>query len=241
MTNAVYTMIIRALSGVVSARAAETMVQSILRDQNLSPETVTAQDMQKVLSGPLLARLSMVLPQARARAELLNLARQLEMQYPKAPTLFTDNVPFAAWEESPDATNTGWADLNLSEDDFEFEDPEYALSGAAREYDLEQATDQEALMQELARLSGVQGVLLCRVNGEVVRVKAIRDAPALGGVVAATAMLFRRPALRLMAADLGGQTVCMRPLGEYCVAVVVGAQSNVGRLLVELQQLKVAA
>ncbi|MFC6661462.1 hypothetical protein [Deinococcus multiflagellatus] len=62
MTNAVYTMIVRALSGVVSDRAAETMLRSVLREQGLSAETVTAQDMQKVLSGPLLARLSTVLP-----------------------------------------------------------------------------------------------------------------------------------------------------------------------------------
>lgn len=241
MTNAVYTMIVRALSGVVSERAAETMLQSILREHSLSADTVTAQDMQKVLSGPLLARLSMVLPQARARQELLVLAKDLEKQYPKAPTLFTENVPFAAWDDSPDATQTGWDAVNLGVDDFEFEDPEYSLGAQARTYRLETALGQEELLQDLARLSGVQGVMVCRSTGEVLRVKAIKEATGLGGVVAATAMLFQKRSLRLMSVELGGRTVCMRPLGEYCVAVVVGAQSNVGRLLVELQQVKVAA
>lgn len=241
MTNVVYSMVVRALSGVVSERAAETMLQSILRDQNLNSQTVTAEDMQKVLSGPLLARLSMVLPAARARQELLALARQLEVQYPKAPTLFTENVPFAAWEESADATGTGWGDVSLGADDFEFEDPEYTLTTSSRAYQLESALGQEELLQDLARLAGVQGVMVCRASGEVLRVRAIRDAAGLGGVVAATALLFQRRALRLMSAELGGQTVCMRPLGAYCVAVVAGAGSNVGRLLVELQHLKVAA
>ena len=38
MTNAVYTMTVRALAGVVSERAAETMVRSVLREQNLLPD-----------------------------------------------------------------------------------------------------------------------------------------------------------------------------------------------------------
>ncbi|PTA67603.1 roadblock/LC7 domain-containing protein [Deinococcus arcticus] len=239
MTNAVYTMIVRALSGVVSDRAAETMLRSVLREQGLAAETVTAQDMQKVLSGPLLARLSTVLPPARARKELLNLSGQLEAQYPKAPTLFTQNVPLATWDEPQ--TDTTFDDLGLSADDFEFDDPEYGALPTTRTYDLARAEDQDALIQTLGRFSGVQGIMVCRASGEVLRVKAVRDPAGLGGVVAASAMLFQKRALRLLSADLGGQTVCVCPLGGYCVAVVATSQANVGRLIVELQQLRVAA
>jgi hypothetical protein len=244
MTNAVYTMTVRALSGVVSARAAETMLQALLRENHLSPDTLTAQDMQRVLSGPLLTRLSAVLPQARARQELLSLARQLETQYPKAPTLFTGALPQAAWDEGTELSDAGWDEPELGVDDFEFDDPEYGRA-PGRRYDLAHAAGQEELLRDLARLSGVQGVMLCRANGEVLLARSLQEASGMGGVVAATAMLFRGRTLRLMAADLGARTVCMRPLGPYCVAVVVGtpagAQANVGRLLVELQGLEVAA
>lgn len=240
MTNAVYTMTVRALSGVVSERAAETMLRAVLREQNLLPETVSAQEMQRVLSGPLLARLGAVMPAARARKELLSLSAQMEAQYPKAPTLFTQNVPQATWDDSADDTEM-WDDLGLGADDFEFDDPEYASGPSGRQYDLSSTLDQDNLIQTLARLNGVQGVMVCRANGEVLRVRAVREATGLAGVVAASAMLFQKRALRLLSADLGGQTVCVCPLGEYCVAVIASSQANVGRLLVELKQVQVVA
>ncbi|MVN88549.1 roadblock/LC7 domain-containing protein [Deinococcus sp. HMF7620] len=239
MTNAVYTLVVRALSGVVSDRAAETMLRAVLREQGLSAESVSAQDMQKVLSGPLLSRLSTVLPPARARKELSVLSKQLESQYPKAPTLFTQSGPVATWDEPQNETT--FDDLGLGADDFEFDDPDYGAAPTTRTYDLTQPGDQDALIQNLGRLSGVQGVMVCRATGEVLRVKAVRDPAGLGGVVAASAMLFQKRSLKLMSADLGGQTVCVCPLGGYCVAVVATSQANVGRLLVELQQLRVAA
>ncbi|GGS00761.1 roadblock/LC7 domain-containing protein [Deinococcus sedimenti] len=239
MTNAVYTMTVRALAGVVSERAAETMVRSVLREQNLLPETVSAQEMQRLLSGPLLSRLSAVMPAARARRELLSLSGQMAEKYPKAPTLFIESGPHATWDDPQDTG--GWDDLGLGADDFEFDDPEFATGLTGRSYDLATTLDQDTLIQTLGRLAGVQGVMVCRANGEVLRVRAVKDANGLAGVVAASAMLFQKRALRLLSADLGGQTVCVCPLGEYCVAVIANSQANVGRLLVELQQIKVAA
>ncbi|MFC4640509.1 roadblock/LC7 domain-containing protein [Deinococcus hohokamensis] len=241
MTNPVYTMTARALSGVVSERAAETMLRAALREQNVNAETVTAQEMQKVLSGPLLTRLSAAMPAGRARQELQRLSSQLAMQYPKAPTLFEEVEPYAAWDESPEVTNGGWVDLNLSADDFEFDDPEYTSGLSARRYNLEEEAEQEALIQELGRLNGVQGIMICRSSGEILRLRALQDASKLSGAVAATAMLFQRQSLSLMAAELGGRTVCVRPLGAYCVAVVAGQGLNAGRLLAELQQVQVSA
>ncbi|WP_309571454.1 roadblock/LC7 domain-containing protein [Deinococcus sp.] len=241
MTNAVYTMIVRALGRLVSDRAAESMLRTALRDLRLSPDTVTGADMQRVLSGPLLSRLSTVLPHERARQELLGLSRQLESTDVKAPTLFTQPGPSASWEEHSDATATSWDQLDLDVDDFEFDDPDSALTSTGQSYDLDSPLGQEELLQNLGRLSGVQGVMVCRANGEVLRVRAIREAAGLGSVVAASAMLFQQRSLRLLSAELGGRTVCVRPLGAYCVAVIVNSQSNVGRLLVELQQLKAAA
>ncbi|ALW90069.1 hypothetical protein GCM10008956_26530 [Deinococcus arenae] len=239
MTNAVYTMTVRALAGVVSERAAETMVRSVLREQNLLPETVSAQDMQRLLSGPLLSRLSAVMPAARARQELRTLSGQMAERYPKAPTLFVESGPQATWDD-PQETDL-WTDLGLGADDFEFDDPEYAAGLSGRSYDLNSTLDQDTLIQTLGRLTGVQGVMVCRASGEVLRVRAVRDANGLAGVVAASAMLFQKRSLRLLSADLGGQTVCVCPLGEHCVAVIANSQANVGRLLVELQQIRVAA
>ncbi|WP_104989479.1 roadblock/LC7 domain-containing protein [Deinococcus sp. NW-56] len=245
MTNAVYTLIVRALSGIVSDRAADTMLRASLRESGLSPDTVTAAQMQAVLRGPLLARLSGLLPPERARAELQTLAAEVQARYPKAPTLFLP--PAAAWaENSPEQawTAPAWedpVDTTLSADDFEFDDPEYAAPVGGRTYALDTAEGQEALIQDLGRLQGVQGVLVCRANGEVLRERALRGGGGLGGVVAATAMLFQARSLRLMSADMGDRTVCMRPLGGYCVAVVAGAGVNVGRLLAELGQVEAGA
>ncbi|WP_291431712.1 roadblock/LC7 domain-containing protein [Deinococcus sp.] len=239
MTNAVYTMTVRALSGVVSERAAETILRAVLRQHNIAPDTVSAQEMQQLISGSLLDRLASVLPSAQARRELQALSRRLESKYLKAPTLFTQNVPLATWDDAGEGT-TVWNALMLSADDFEFEDPEDPGMLDGRAYDLATTLDQDALIQ-LGKLSGVQGVMVCRSSGEVLRSRSVKDPAGLGSVVAASAMLFQKRALRLMSADLGGQTVCMCPLGSYCVAVVANSQANVARLLVELQQLRVAS
>lgn len=244
MTNAVYTLIVRALSGIVSDRAADTMLRASLRESGLSPDTVTAAQMQAVLRGPLLARLSGLLPPERARAELQTLAAEVQARYPKAPTLFLP--PAAAWDEnSPEQAWTApvWedpVDTTLSADDFEFDDPDYTVLPGERSYALEKEADQDALIAHLGRMTGVQGVLVCRATGEVLRERSLSGAASLGGVIAATALLFQKRALRLMSADLGGRTVCMRPLGACCVAVVAGPQVNVGRLLTELQLLREA-
>ncbi|ABF44359.1 MULTISPECIES: roadblock/LC7 domain-containing protein [Deinococcus] len=236
MTNAVYTLIVRALSGIVSERAAETLLRAALREQGLTAEGVTAGEMQRVLSGPLLTRLSGVLPPERARAELGNLAAQLQKHYPKAPTLFSS--PAATWDET---TSTHWEDIDFSADDFEFDDPEYTATPPERQYALGTAAGQEALIQDLGRIPGVQGVMVCRASGEVLRERALSGSRNLSSVIAATALLFQKRALNLMSADMGGQTVCMRPVGAYCVAVVAGPQVNIGRLLAELQQVREAA
>lgn len=244
MTNAVYSLTLRALSGIVSERAAQTLLRAALREQGLTPEGVGAQEMQRVLSGPLLTRLSGVLPPARARSELRSVAGQLQAQYPKAPTLFPAG-PAAAWDEDTGATH--WGDgpaedaPDLSADDFEFDDPDYLTAPTERLYTLDSAAGQEALIQDLARMPGVQGVLVCRPSGEVLRERALAGGANLGGVIAATALLFQKRSLRLMSADMGGRTVCMRPLGGYCVAVVAGPGVNIGRLLAELGQIREAA
>ncbi|MDB5046676.1 MAG: dynein regulation protein [Deinococcus sp.] len=248
MTNAVYTMIVRALAGSVSERAAETMLRAALREQNLTSEGVSALEMQGVLSGPLLTRLSAVLPQARARTELRTLASRLEVEYPKAPTLFSETIPVATWDEGAIMTNTGthWQEPqqlsadDLNADDFEFDDPDYTGPVGVRTYALDSTSGQDDVILDFARMQGVMGVMVCRSTGEVLRVRAMRDAAGLSSVVAATALLFQKRSLKLMSADLGGQTVCMRPLGQYCVAVVAGPQVNVGRLLAELGQVQVA-
>jgi len=133
------------------------------------------------------------------------------------------------------------ADL-FSADDFEFSDPDYAhLQAVHKRYDLATTQGQDALLYELARHAGVQTVVLCSTDGQVLSVRAPQGAPQLGSVVAATAMLFRQRDLKLLSADLGSATVCMRVVGTYCVALLARGNVNVGRLLSELQQIEVAA
>ncbi|ANC72662.1 roadblock/LC7 domain-containing protein [Deinococcus radiodurans] len=273
MPNAVYTLSLQALARSVSERGADALLTAALRERQLSPEDVTAAQMQLVLAGPLVHRLSTILSPEQARAELSALSTQLDSSFSSTPTLFTDVGTLNDWDTGPAVSEwTGEGDLrggnsgvtatreaatqdtaiqdtgsavatdpapdHLGADDFEFDDPEYAAAPSTRHYALNGEAGQDALIRDLGRMPGVLGVMVTRENGEVLRVKALRDVTQLGSVMAATGLLLRQRGLKLLAADLGQQTVCMRPLGPYSVAVIAGPQVNVGRLLTELQQLE---
>ncbi|MGX9685951.1 roadblock/LC7 domain-containing protein [Deinococcus wulumuqiensis] len=293
-------MSLQALAWSVSERGADALLKAALRERDLSPDEVTAAQMQLVLTGPLVHRLSTILSPEQARSELGALAARLEHEFPRTPTLFTDVGSFSPWDEgstvnessavsdwdhagdlrgaaggssggrkngqpsgaSPlGASSLGARPLGASPvgaspvradtlegddfegdefgaDDFEFDDPEYAAAPSTRHYALSGEAGQDALIRDLGRMQGVLGVMVTRENGEVLRVGALRDVTQLGSVIAATGLLLRQRGLKLLAADLGQQTVCMRPLGNYSVAVIAGPQVNVGRLLTELQQLE---
>ncbi|WP_240319226.1 roadblock/LC7 domain-containing protein [Deinococcus wulumuqiensis] len=298
-------MSLQALARSVSERGADALLKAALRERDLSPEDVTAAQMQLVLTGPLVHRLSTILSPEQARSELGALAARLEHEFPRTPTLFTDVGSFSPWDEgsavnessavsdwdhagdlrgaaggssdgrkngqpsgasplgasSLGASSFGARPLGASPvraspvradtpegddfegdefgaDDFEFDDPEYAAAPSTRHYALSGEAGQDALIRDLGRMQGVLGVMVTRENGEVLRVGALRDVTQLGSVIAATGLLLRQRGLKLLAADLGQQTVCMRPLGNYSVAVIAGPQVNVGRLLTELQQLE---
>ncbi len=255
MSNSVFKLVADALAQVVSDRAADRMVRSALDDAAHTPDAVTAEDMQRVLVGPLLERLSAVMPEPRARAELRRLSEQLQHHYPKAPTLFPVVQAagvFAsgpAWDTSalgltaPPEAALGADDFEWDEDDFEFDDPEEALRTAipVRRYALDSTEGQEALLSDLARQRGVQGVVICDRQGRVLRSRLSRGAQQLGTVVAATALLLGERRWRVLSAELGEQTVCMRPLGGYFVALLATGSANLGRLIAELGALQEAA
>lgn len=130
---------------------------------------------------------------------------------------------------------------DFSADDFEFVDPEYShFQASSKSYALATSEGQNALLTELARNAGVQTVVLAK-QGQVITERAPQGAAPLGSVVAATALLLRGRGLKLVSAQFASGTVCMRVVGDYCVAVVARGSVNVGRLLTELQQIEVAA
>ncbi len=239
MPTPVYNLVINALSSSVSARAADTMLKAALKDAQLAPEHVTAQEMQTVLSGPLLRRLASVLPQAQASRDLRALSRQVTEQHPRAVTLFSDPEGPLHWDSlDEDGVDSGGG---LGADDFEYDDPDFShFQGEHRVYDLANPAGQESLLSDLARQVGVQGVVICTQDGRIVRSRANRSEAALSSIVAATVLLFRNRSLSILCADLGQIKVCMRPLGEYCVAVLAGEQVNIGRVITELQQIREA-
>lgn len=244
MPTPVYTLVISALSSSVSERAADTMLRAALKDAQLSPDSVTAQEMQSVLSGPLLRRLTSVLPQAQASLDLRALSRRVSEQHPRALTLFLDPEGPLHWDTIGDdshdtSSDDGGAGVALKADDFEFDDPDFsAFAGEIRQYNLTTPAGQDDLLTDLARQPGVQGVVICALDGRVIRSRANKNEKALSSIVAATVMLFRNRSLKILSADLGQVKVCMRPLGDYCVAVLAGEQVNIGRVITELQQLR---
>lgn len=127
---------------------------------------------------------------------------------------------------------------SFEEDEFELDDPEYLDVSQSRSFDFGDAADQTALIRLLGRVSGVRSVMICRRNGEVVQARSVSDLTKLGSVVAAAVMLLRGQALRLLSAQVGGQIVCVRPLGDYAIAVLADSDVNIGRLLTELSGLQ---
>jgi predicted regulator of Ras-like GTPase activity (Roadblock/LC7/MglB family) len=243
MPTPVYTLVVNALSNSVSARAADTMLKAALKDAQVSPDSVTAHEMQEVLSGSLLRRLASVLPQAQASRDLRALSRRVSQDHPRALTLFSDPEGPLHWDSlDENGLDTDGVGVGLKADDFEYEDPDFsAFEGGQRQYDLTDIAGQDALLSDLARQPGIKGVVICAQDGRVLRSRANQNEAALSSIVAATVMLFRNRSLNILCADLGQIKVCMRPLGEYCVAVLAGEQVNIGRVIAELQQLREAA
>ncbi|AWN22125.1 hypothetical protein DKM44_01775 [Deinococcus irradiatisoli] len=163
--------------------------------------------------------------------------RRADVPDPQQSRMDPDGSP-----QSPELSAEEFGADDFSAEDFEFSDPEYGhLQAASKAYALSTPQGQDALLYELARHAGVQTVVLCNTAGQVLSVRAPQGAPQLGSVVAATALLFRQRELKLLSVDLGNATVCMRVVGEYCVALLARGNVNVGRLLTELQQIEVAA
>ncbi len=280
-------MVSETLGRVVSGRAAEQLLRDALRDAALTPEHVSASEMQRVLVSTLEHRLTSVIPTLRAHDELRRLATRLQQSYPKATTLFpgaevapgnlatlsvwsqddepqdtafqgavwtagrqADGAPETARDRSPgsDAGERalGAEDFDAGDfdlDDFEFDDPSEPalLSAPLRLCDLRDASGQDGLLSDLARLGGVHGVVLCNAAGKVVRARSQKGADALGAVMAATAALFRNRPWHILCVDLHTQTVCVRPLGQHFVALLAGGNVNLGQLIAELSSLKESA
>jgi hypothetical protein len=274
MPTPVYDLVAHALTGAVSARAADTLLRAALRDAQVSPDSVGPAQMQDVLRGPLLGRLEGVLSPQQASRELQQVARRISSTFPPEPVLYQDpagplhwagvgDVPArapvatagAAVPAEPAGSPAGAAqrpplgrtDLPpqeaLGEDDFEFDDPDYsAFEGDRRRYPLNTLGEQDALLADLARQAGVQGVVLCNLAGQVLRGRAPRgSADKLGAIVAATVLVLQQRQLNILCADLGSIKVCIRPLGHCCVAVLAGEGANVGRLMTGLGQIEIAA
>lgn len=125
-------------------------------------------------------------------------------------------------------------------DEFEFDDPDDAtrVTIPPRFYDLSSASGQDTLLSDLARFDGVQGVVLCDAQGQVVRSRVSRGAEALGTVMAATSRALGQRPWRILCADLGTQTVYVRPLGRHVVALLTASNTNVGRVIGELSVVK---
>ncbi|PYE55696.1 roadblock/LC7 domain-containing protein [Deinococcus yavapaiensis] len=258
MSNFVYSMVSEALARVVSERAADHMLRAALHDSGLTPDDVTAEEMQRVIVGPLQQRLIAVMPPARASAELTLLASRLQASYPKAPTLFPEasgpvwddatlqsasSAPMSSAPVEASATPTpATSDDEVDEefefdlDDFLLDDPEDA--GGGKSYVLSHPSGQDELLSDLARFEGVVGVVVCDHTGKVVRSRVPRGSDTLARLVAHLPVITADRPTRLICADLGAHTVCVKTLDVHLVGVLASGSTNLGRLIVELSALK---
>ncbi|RTR29909.1 roadblock/LC7 domain-containing protein [Deinococcus radiophilus] len=216
------------------------VLDTTLEQQGLSGRTLEADQLEVLLFPELDSRLENaidtgVLSAEDRRAALRHISELLAAQQLEAM------MPGGAAQQNASALDDlAEDDWEFGEDDFELDDPEYVSAPSLRRYDLSQSADQDRLITELGRVSGVQSVMVCRQNGEVVQSRSLNDLTKLGSVVAATVMLLRGRSLRLMSAQVGGTVVCVRPMGEHAVAVLADPGVNIGRLLSELGQLQEA-
>ncbi len=98
MPNAVYDVVCDALSRIVSRRAAENIVREALRGGRMTPEQVTAEQMQSLLKSVVFVRLQQIIPVAQAKGEIRQILGQLEQE-------------FAANRSLPPEVQEGWLAL----------------------------------------------------------------------------------------------------------------------------------
>lgn len=230
------------------ATSFQRVLDDTLAARGWTSESLTAEQLQGLLFPDLDRAYSSLLDEEPRRRMLREISELLAAQ--ELGAIFTPKVaeadlgltePKAAASHSA-AENADSEeddeDWDFGEDEFELEDPEYLAAQETRAYNLTESSEQSRLITDLGRISGVQSVMVCRQNGEVLDSRSLRDLSSLGGVVAATVLLLRGRSLRLMSAQVGSTIVCVRPLGEYAVAVLADPSVNIGRLLSELGQVK---
>lgn len=225
----------------------QRVLDDTLAAQGWTADTLAAEQLQGLLFPDLDRAYSSLLgeePRRRMLREISELLAAQELGAVFTPKVAEDDLGLsepqvAASQAAANAdSEDDDEDWDFGEDEFELEDPEYLAAQAARAYDLAESSEQSRLITDLGRVSGVQSVMVCRQNGEVLDSRSLRDLSSLGSVVAATVLLLRGRSLRLMSAQVGNTVVCVRPLGNYAVAVLADPSVNIGRLLSELGQVQ---
>lgn len=78
MANEVYLVTHDSLSNIVSARAASRVLDRALKTKGFSPETISKQQMQAILTGPVLKELQSILPSEGVKRTIQQITRSLE-------------------------------------------------------------------------------------------------------------------------------------------------------------------
>lgn len=80
MANEVYLVTHDSLSNIVSARAASRVLDRALKTKGFSPETISPQQMQAILTGPVLKELQSILPSEGVKRTIQQITRALEIK-----------------------------------------------------------------------------------------------------------------------------------------------------------------
>ena len=93
MPNRVYSTVCDALSNIISRRAAENIVADALRKAGMTPDDVSALEMQVLLRGTVFSRLQQIIPVGQAKGEIRVILTKLEAGLTEAkPSMLSPEV-----------------------------------------------------------------------------------------------------------------------------------------------------
>ncbi len=84
MANEVYTRALGGVQRLVSAKAASRALGNALKAKGETPDTVDAEVMSRILTGPILSEFETILPREGLKRQLRSLAASLRKNFPKA-------------------------------------------------------------------------------------------------------------------------------------------------------------
>jgi len=232
MANEVYLVTHDSLSNIVSSRAASRVLDRALKTKGYSPETISPQQMQAILTGPVLKELQSILPSEGVKRTIQQITRALEHK----------SKPVAVATESSDASEISETAVgNLVEEQNSIKAhlsavrPPPVLKTSFNEEEL------EAISLEFAQLKHVTLVATIEAaSGKVLNSRGGGfDLESLSRIANLSLKLLQRGGeIRSYHLEESKYHMFLLPLGDFVLTIIGSREINVGAVFAKFSGVK---